>query len=337
MGGKIPVVQCIDMEPDRRRLNPKRPLAWRGCERSYDMSRLWREQWEQATGAPAHFSWYFRMDPQVERVYGSATWVVDRYPEMVEDFRRRGDEIGLHVHFYRWDPERRHWVVDHGNARWVEHCLASSLAAFRRALGRPCESFRGGDAWMSQEAVTQVEASGVRFDLTLEPGQEGYRGLRRWERHSGWIPDLRGIPQRPYLPSRANFKAPDPARREGMWMIPVSRGEAVGLPGLAFRLYRLLIHGVRLERTWITLYLFQEPLLFRQVADRLLASTELPYLVLLSHSQAVLRPYFLRNIKKNLSYLLSRPQAKDFALSTPQEAMASLKIISGVDGIGSRD
>jgi hypothetical protein len=116
----------------------------------------------------------------------------------------------------------------------------------------------------------------------------------------------------------------------------VSRGEVFGPSAWAFKLFRRLINGVRLQRAWISPYIFQEPLLFRQVVGRRLAAPDPGAVVLLSHSQTVLRPYFLRNIKKNLKYLLSHPRAKDFVLATPREAMASLQVIPGEDGIRCR-
>ncbi len=336
MAKPIPIIQCIDLEPDCRQLNPRRPLPWVGYQRSYEIFSRWRADWEEVTGSPAHFSWFFRMDPQVEQIYGSATWPVAQYPEIIQDLSRQGDEFGLHVHFFRWEPTLHRWMIDQGNPQWVEHCLRASLAAYQQAFGRKCRSYRGGDAWISQEAVTLLEQSGVAFDLTLEPGQESYRGLKRGESNSGFNPDLQHIPQTPYLPRVANFKEADPERCEGMWMIPMSRAEIFGLSALAFKIFRRLVNRVRLNRAWITLYLFQAPSLFRQVVDRILGTMENPYLLIQSHSQAVLRPYFFRNMKKNLKYLLSHPCAKDFVLSTPQEAMATLEIISGKDDVRRR-
>ena len=60
--------------------------------------RKWREDLEQATGRAVHFIWLLRMDFQIEKVYGSSRWCVDRYGGFLEEMRRQGDEVGLHVH-----------------------------------------------------------------------------------------------------------------------------------------------------------------------------------------------------------------------------------------------
>jgi hypothetical protein len=336
MNKVIPIILCIDLEPDIRMLDPKKPLPWKGYEQTYELFRSLRSKIMHSTGSPVHFSWFFRMDPQVAQVYGSATWPVTQYPKIIEDLRTQGDELGLHVHLYRWDQALNNWVIDHGNPLWVEHCIRSSLSAFRQTFGKKCQAFRFGDAWISNEAVSLLEKSGVCFDLTLEPGQEGYHGLKKGEIYTGYIPDLRKVPQTPYVPLTTNFKEPDPDRRAGIWMIPVSRGEIFGISALAFKTFRRWVNGVRVKRAWVTLYLFQEPRLFRKVLDQLLRSMDNPYLNITLNSLAILNPYFLRNMKINLNYILSHSRVKDFVFSSPQETMTSLKIVSFKDDIGRR-
>ena len=72
MADKIPVVICLDVEPDERVFDPLSRPDWQGFERTWEYFSNFRPHLEHATGSPAHFSWFFRMDPQVEYVYGSA-------------------------------------------------------------------------------------------------------------------------------------------------------------------------------------------------------------------------------------------------------------------------
>ena len=218
---KIPVIMCIDVEPDARQIDAHDRSDWAGFVRAYQFFNQLRPKLESATGSPVRFSWFLRMDPQIEYAYGSPSWVVARYPEIFRELDSAGDELGLHTHAWRWDDPSGRWVTDHGNQEWIEHCVRVSFLAFQQAIGRPCRSFRFGDHWMNNETMRLLEELGARFDLTVEPGRK--RGCYpNGELFTGSIPDYRSVPRRPYRPSVANFKEPGfPDSRE-MQVIPLS-------------------------------------------------------------------------------------------------------------------
>ncbi len=191
---KLPVIMCIDVEPDDREIAPFERSDWKGFEHAYSFFRQLRPRLESATGANVRFSWFLRMDPQIEHTYGSPSWVVSRYPEIIDQLQSDGDELGLHIHSWRWDSIKRRWVADHANQSWVEQCVRTSFAAFQRALGRPCQSFRFGDRWMNNETMSLVEQLGAKFDLSLEPGHKETRRMNPRELSTGSLPDSRGVP-----------------------------------------------------------------------------------------------------------------------------------------------
>ena len=157
---RIPVLICIDIEPDERTLDPRARLDWTGFEQSYEFFSDLRPRLETATGSPVHFSWFLRMDPQITHTYGSAHWVVTRYARLIDRLQGAGDELGLHVHAWRWDHRSQGWIADLADQTWVDHCVRSSFEAFHTSLKRRCRSFRFGDHWMNDQTLDLLEQIG---------------------------------------------------------------------------------------------------------------------------------------------------------------------------------
>ncbi len=185
---KIPLILCIDVEPDEREI--KRGIAkdWQGFEETYKFFSNLRPHLEEATGAPVRFSWFFRMDPQIEDTYGLSWWVAKRYGEVIEQLELAGDEIGLHTHAWRWDSGLHRWITDNGDQKWVRHCIHTSFEAYRSAFGRPCISFV----------------------------------------YTGSLPNYLTTPSWPYKPSRQDFMKQSHTQERELWVIPISTDPAVG-------------------------------------------------------------------------------------------------------------
>src|SRR5712692_222548 len=101
---KVPVILCVDAEPDPRLVSHDAPEPWVGYEFTQRYLTDLRPRLEDRSEAPARYGWFLRMDPQIAEAYGSATWVVDRYGRHLDEVLRHGDEVGLHPHMYRWLP-----------------------------------------------------------------------------------------------------------------------------------------------------------------------------------------------------------------------------------------
>jgi hypothetical protein len=218
---RIPVVVCIDVEPEGRAIDPDVRADWRGFESACDYFSALRPRLAAATRAPVHFSWFVRMDPQIERVYGSAAWAAIRYADPLRRLELAGDEIGLHTHFWRFDETSRRWLADFADQDWMDRCVETSFAAFRRSLGRPCRSSRVGDRWLNDATIALLERLGARFDLTIEPGAPPPALA---EPFVGPLPDYRGAPREPYRPAPSSFLKPAGAAGRELWMVPLSTG-----------------------------------------------------------------------------------------------------------------
>lgn len=319
----IPVIICHDVEPDYRQISADTGEDWAGFSETVQFFGDLRGRLAEATGASAHFSWFFRMDPQVERAYGSAGWAAERYGEIIAPLERAGDELGLHTHAWRWDEDLNRWVADHGSRQWVEHCVRMSFEAYREAFGRGCVSFRFGDHWMNDEVMGLLESLGVQFELTVEPGRIP-RPYPSDKSPDGTLPDYVSVPRRPYRPSRRDFRKHDPDGARGLWAIPVSTGKEPGRFTGIKRAAAALGVDLRKRNDTVPLNLELNAPLFRALTESWLDAAEERYLVLIIRSDACLPARARTHVEQNLDFLLTHTLAGSFQYTTPAEALALL-------------
>src|SRR5207244_12056910 len=109
-GAPLRVVLCWDVEPDGRMIERGAAGRWTGFEGLLPLIERMRERVASLTGAPAAFSWFLRMDPQVADTWGSPGWVAERYASELAALESRGDQLGLHTHTWRWQKRGGGWV-----------------------------------------------------------------------------------------------------------------------------------------------------------------------------------------------------------------------------------
>lgn len=320
---RIPAIVCVDVEPDPRVVDRVRREPWHGFEALQSMFGRLRAALASGTGAPAHFAWFFRMDPQVAEAYGSPTWAISTYRRFVDEARAQGDELGIHPHPYRWEASRHVWINDLANQPWVEQCVRVSTAAFEDALGSTCVSSRFGDRWMNDATVHLLEELGVRFDLTLEPGRPGTASPVGDELSTGRLPDLTMIPGHPYRPGLDDFRRQAPHRADGLWMLPVTTHRLSPLLRHARRTY-CRFTGLELLTDVASLSLALRPVLFRDVLDGALAGDGHRPLVFVLRSDSGSNAREKCRLLTNLDYLLTDCIARRLVFVTPVEAAGML-------------
>ena len=287
----IPAVLCIDLEPDRRR--PDRDAAPpAGIARLFPLVASLRQQLSSMTGGPVALTWCLRMDPQIAEIYGAPDWIATAYRRELDEVRAAGDVIGLHPHSWRW---RDGWVSDQGDEDWVAHCVRVGFDSYHEAFGVGCEIYRHGDGFMSNAVAHQIEAAGVRVDLTVEPGLSARTGLLPEEPATGRLPDTREVPHHAYWPSRNNFRVPDPTRTDGVLMIPLTPG--LGL-STRYRGGRLVPTG-----TYEMLSLWTEPEEFARMLRTHLRGPQLSHVAFALRSDIGLLPTAWGNIERNVRAL----------------------------------
>lgn len=319
---RIPAIVCVDVEPDPRDVDRARREAWHGFEALQSAFSRFRPALAARTGAPAHFAWFIRMDPQIAEAYGSPTWALSTYRRFLDEARAHGDELGFHPHLYRWEESRAAWISDRANPPWVEHCVRMSAAAFEDALGSRCVSSRFGDHWMNDATVRLLEELGVRYDLTLEPGKPADAGRVLDEPSTGQLPDLTMVPPHPYRPSLHDFRRPDPHRADGLWMLPVTTRRLRPLLRHARRIYSRL---AGLDFTDVaSLSLALRPVLFRDLLDGATARGGPRPLVFVLRSDSAFNARESGRLRANLAHLLADQTARRLVFVTPSEAARML-------------
>jgi hypothetical protein len=308
-----PFVFTIDVEPDDREIDPHNPAEWNGFRDSHAWLESLRRRLEKRTGRPVALNWFLRMDPQIAAVYGTAQWLEHRFGDPLRALAARGDVLGLHVHAFRWNVEAERWVSDHGAPRWVERCVADSVAAFVAAWGYRPRDFRFGDRWLSNRVVAQLERLGVRHDLTIEPGIGAIPGMVPDELSTGGLPDYRRAPRRPYRPLPSDYRVPGrwPFRRR-LWMLPVSTG-CVNGPALP--------EGTDPQHDFVHLNLGLRPDWIGHLLDQLLDRE--PIVVSVARNGDAGRPEGRANLLENLERLATHPAVATRVFTTPAGAISS--------------
>src|SRR5688572_12342318 len=167
-----PIVLLIDLEPDARKTSSGSD-GWKSSEVALEHLERLRGELEVATGTAVQFNWFIRCDPQIEQTWGSAHHVADACPRAIRTIERQGDYTGIHVHLWRWDPTKSIWYNDLIDRQWMTECVDVSREAHATIFGVVPETCRFGDQFLSRAAVEIMRASGIRYDVTVEPGLPG--------------------------------------------------------------------------------------------------------------------------------------------------------------------
>jgi hypothetical protein len=196
-----PIVLTVDVEPDPRVVDRDAPSDWTGFERFVDEIPSIRARLAEATGHDVRLTWCLRMDEQIAMTWGAHRWVADRYAAQLAALLEDGDELGLHLHTWRWLGSVRTWFAEREDRAWIAAATHAALDAYEDAFGRPCRTHRGGDRFLCPTAVELTARRGVTTDLTVEPGWPSEASLAPGELARGITPDYRAGPYEPYRPA----------------------------------------------------------------------------------------------------------------------------------------
>ncbi len=221
---RIPAILRIDIEPDEH--SPKNDrAAWNGFVAMAGLVGKLRQPLADCSGSAVHPSWFFRLDPQIDRCFGRADFVVNCHRTLVDQIRAHDDPLGVHVHHYRWDEKKLVWYSDFADAGWTSHCIQTAARTFEQCFGEPVRRSSQGAYFLSEAVVDQSIAAGIEVDVTAEPGLPAKNGdISMGEYTTAPSPDYRRFPQRPYYPSRSDIGTP--ARTKGnarpLLIVPLS-------------------------------------------------------------------------------------------------------------------
>ena len=310
----IPVVLAIDVEPDGKPEGPHDPIRMDGFRATREWLEALRPRLEAATGRPVAFAWFLRMDSQLETMGGSADALARAVLPELQELRRRGDGIGLHTHAGRWNPESGRWLVDHGSAAWIEHCVRTAYRAFEDVLGEGCRQHRFGDRWVSSEALDLLAELGTVVDLSEEPGKSRVKRVDTSADATGEIPSYRRL-----------RSEPRPHRDPRLWLLPLTSadpGPALTLPIRLAR--RARFFGQPLHRPMTLNRAWRSPTAYWSVVERAVTGQRTPYLALAIRSDFILRPD-MAGLRPVLDALPSRAFAARLRFTDAVGAIAMLR------------
>ena len=124
----IPAIWRIDVEPDDPQPGSGLP-PWTGFVAMADLVERLRRPLSDRSGAPVHPTWFLRLDPDIERCYGRADFVVNHYRAEISRLLAHVDPFGIHVHYYRWD-EQRGGVIFRSCGHWLDVALSRHGCAY---------------------------------------------------------------------------------------------------------------------------------------------------------------------------------------------------------------
>ena len=205
---RIPAILRIDVEPDDHQ--PAHGLPpWTGFVAMAEFIERLRERLADQSGVAVRPTWFLRLDPDIERSYGRADFVVDRYRGLIDQIVAHGDPLGIHVHFYRLDEKRQVTFSDHADTGWTAHCVDVSAGAFERCFDEPPRRSSQGGFFMSETVIDRAIAAGVQVDVTAEPGYPPQSAGATFGAYTtAPSPDFGNFPRYPYYPSRAAIDTP---------------------------------------------------------------------------------------------------------------------------------
>ena len=210
----IPVVFCIDVEPDEREPAAGVPARWEGWAATQAIFGALRTRLRAANRRTARFNWFVRIDPQIAALHGDPAYIATRDRARFAALAAEGDTVGLHPHLFRRDPGGD-WFVDYGDRAWIRRVFVEATGAFRNAFGRARMEFAIGDGWTSDATMALLASLGFRYDLTLEPGRLPQSWLDAIPNARGEFPSLETVPRAPPIGPRAQTTAAPAASLPG--------------------------------------------------------------------------------------------------------------------------
>jgi|GEM_PF-1933583 len=300
----VPVVVCIDVEPDDHLFEPGHSPGWSGAKAALDLFQDLREGLQLQTGKEVKFSWFWRLDPQIGVAFQRPEFLLDFFRQELSSLVDAGDEMAVHVHCFRYDRGEKNWLLDYADGAWVDECVESAYDAYQRFFEHSPHSHRFGDRWLGCTALETLGRLGVRYDLTLEPGH----GARETtETILGSFPDMREIQSGSFRWDGKSFHAAsDQKIRPEFWLIPLTTGRV----------------GFTAKRPGtFTLNLALEPRLFRKIVNDSLCLQQFPFLAGVLSTKSMIHPYIANVVRRNLLFLGGHFLAKRMHFVPPAEAL----------------
>jgi hypothetical protein len=199
----------IDTDPDgfSSATVDRAALKWDGFENLPKMlERIEATAFDLGVEIPV--TWFLRSDGQLERAYGHALYLLQRYEEFWETIRHRGDELGWHPHLYTEDDDGATILIKDPEQACDE---LERLSSIHDTEGFHPVAFRNGEGWHTTETLATIERLRIEVDSTAIPGRTG---------GANHPMEWTGAPNQPYFPDAVDPRRAGP--RRGVLEIPIN-------------------------------------------------------------------------------------------------------------------
>lgn len=315
----IPAFLCIDVEYDEHTPNIGEG-PWEGFASTVELVESLREPLAEQSGAPPHPSWFFRMDPLVERCFGRLDYVFYRHGDLIDQLQKRGDFFGIHVHTQRWSEEKNVAYSDYADLDWASHCIAVAAQTFEQCFGQPPLSVRQGGYFLPEQVVDAFERAGIVVDLTVEPGQVS---IAKDPSFGGYTTaastNFSDYPRHPYRPSKSDVSRParDRGDARSLVEIPVTTFDyGKELDGFARKTAKRVLRRPRGPLPLSSWKKWPDPHTYWDLASRAIDESAVPYFSIAIRTDAPDSLTALRT-RALLEYLPKHPISKRLNFTDP--------------------
>lgn len=151
-------------------------------------------------------TWFFRIDKQIELLFGDAEYVFSAYQNELNWLTENGHEIGWHHHAYTLSDGR--WIPENNAVAVLAQLKNYAPLARRRGL----DIARMGWGTQSVAITNFLEESGFIVDSSAIP-----RPLYPWD---NGLKDWENAPMEPFFPAPGTYKVKGPKRE--LLQVPIS-------------------------------------------------------------------------------------------------------------------
>lgn len=155
----------IDLDPDGQNevIRDRNTLNFSSLELLMDAIDRKRPE---VLGEPLRFSWFIRVDRQIEQLFGKVDGLIRHYQSFWQLAQSVGDELCWHPHLYKNENDQ-YVLIDN-----EEECLKELQALWSaiQSNGYSFTTFRCGEARMTTAMFNLVESFGLLQESSAIPG-----------------------------------------------------------------------------------------------------------------------------------------------------------------------
>jgi hypothetical protein len=204
----VHIILCVDADPDGINVpgvtyRKKTKLSWSTLKKRIPEIIKIADSMENNFDIKVKLNWFLRCDHQINELYGSYNWVLSEFDSIWKSLRKRGDEIGWHPHFWKWDDKKNTWFQEIKDKKWMVECLENGFKNISNWLGE-IPAVRTGWGYHDNNTMNKLDQLGVKLDLSGLPSLKSqgtildgaFCDYYNWETTS----------EKPYNPSKQDYR-----------------------------------------------------------------------------------------------------------------------------------